>query len=292
MRAVIGVDRDSVYAITLEVLARLRPAPLEVNLAHVDEPVVLTYGSGFYPYFEEVPEATQAAQEEAAQILLDEAEAKSNSLGVRCDRTYAVMDTPTRFLKEHADEVHADLIGVGATLKPKYEHFFLGGVGRGLVMGAHQSVLIGKKTVAPEGPLKVVFATDHSEYSNRCIQQFLAWNVQGVGHLTVLTALGHPDRSDPAFDVLRNDFAKTVEARTQEIADRFVADGIQAEAKVATEEVQTAIRNCCEAVEPDLLVVGARGHGLLETLFVGSTSLQVALSAHTNVLVLRLPRAV
>ena len=109
-------------------------------------------------------------QEAEGLKALEDAAAELKQYGISPHRTVLNGSAANR-LMDHADGVGADLIAVGSGNKGRVEAFLIGSVGRKLVIGAKQSILIAKRKLAAEGPLTAVLATDHSDYANRCIDK-------------------------------------------------------------------------------------------------------------------------
>ncbi|MFK9866764.1 hypothetical protein ACJENL_26800, partial [Escherichia coli] len=82
----------------------------------------------------------------------------------------------------------ADIIGVASLLRGPLDSFVYGSVSRALAIGAIQSVLIAKGEIKKDGPIKAVFAVDHSAYCNACINRFLSYPIHGIESILLVTA--------------------------------------------------------------------------------------------------------
>ena len=193
MKTDVGVDSDGLYRPALNLLARLAFEGQRLHLLHVGEHVPLL--TPFMPGPDELPvPQVEEAERDAGQALLQRVSREASEHGFEAEASYDV-GNPAHRLIAQADAEEADLIAVGAARKGKYGSFFLGSVGRGLAIGAHQSVLVVKGEVAPTGGVRVVLATDHSEYASRCVDRLLSLRPRGIESITVVTASDaeHPE---------------------------------------------------------------------------------------------------
>ncbi len=199
-------------------------------------------------------------------------------------------------LLAHAEDSHADLIAVGGVQESEFAAFLTGSVGRGLVIGAKkQSLLVVKGDIAPEGSLKVVFATDHSKYADHCIDTLLSFAPRGIEHLTVVTA--YPKETIQSLRPLLPEFVlnpaewifKNLEERNQQVIERLKPLGCTFDSMVVDDEANPVIEKAMKDTQADLLILGARGHGFIERLTVGSISFHQVIAEPYSVLVLRTP---
>jgi nucleotide-binding universal stress UspA family protein len=193
----------------------------------------------------------------------------------------------------HADEIDARLIAVAGTRKGVLRAFFLGSVARALVTGAHQSVLVAKGEIAAEGPVRAVFATDHSEYANRCLQELLALAPRGLSHLTVITC--YPKELVHAMRPFLDEFAldpaewieKNLEERNEKVRRTLEPLECPIETRIYADAATSSIPVAMKETGADLLILGAQGHGFLERLTLGSTSFHQVMAEPYSVLLLR-----
>lgn len=186
---------------------------------------------------------------------------------------------PSVELLGRADDLGVDLVAVRASNKVAVEALWLGSVARALVEGAHQSVLLTRGS-APQHPLRVVVATDHSAYSAAALEKLVALAPKGIGRLTVVYALPEPGEG-LAF----------AQKRTEEVAQQLgEALGLAPEqvgTHVALGAPFPAIEATLADTDADLLVLGAKGHGFWERLTLGSVSHRAANHGSRSTLILR-----
>lgn len=201
-----------------------------------------------------------------------------------------------RELLNRADETRAELIAVRGSNKGGIAAFFIGSVARALVEGAEQSVLLTRGPV-PQEPLKVLVATDHSEYMEKALARLSRWAPQGIGRLTLLHVL--PPAYRAATDHLAQEIAHEVYGRPIQEVEEVTAKaatvlgqslGLTDEAidsRIARGSISEAIDTALAETGADLLILGAKGQTLLERLTLGSVSFRAVTTCHKSVLVLR-----
>lgn len=282
MKAVVGVDRDGLYRNALDLLGHVRFERMEAELIHVEEPLLL-YGAGMYPLAVEAIGEVEEGRCLAAETLLRESLSEACALDIKARSTYTVGGT-TQVLMKHANQIHADLLVVGSHRKSKYGRFFLGSVGKGLALNAHQSLLISKKPIGRDGRITAVVATDYSEYSERCIRLLLRMNPKGFEKVYILTAT---DKVKDPLSTKSRDCRREIETRAHRMVAHFEEAGISAQSMIVEGDVHHVIDETVESTQADLLILGAHGHGFFDRVFVGSVSLQEAIAGPSNVLLLR-----
>ena len=206
---------------------------------------------------------------------------------------------PTEAILRRADSLHAELIALNAAhTRSEGMAALTGSIARGVVMGAHQSVLVARPSQlyqADDIPVRAVFATDHSAYANRCLELLCELAPQGLSHLMVITAapereLEFVDRELPELGVsVAASVRQALERRNQQVVQRLRQElkHTTVESALSTLPVHEAIDRALDQASADLLIVGARGHSTLERLSLGSVSLHQALEGPSSVLVLR-----
>lgn len=293
-RIVAGVDAS--YSNALQLLVRMRFSSAEVRLVHVVESLLPDHS--FPDLGPEHPlAAAMALNEQRGQEELETAAAMLRPADYAVS-TEMVHGDAARLLIECASRWSADLIAVGSSQKGYWGSLFFGSVTKALSAASEQSILVAKSEPRGDAELTAVLATDHSPYADACFEEFLRWGVGGIRHITVLTAL---DCRPPRFDGAERDRASIAEeiarirdeteARCQALCARLRSAGAECDAVVMEDHPAHAIAHLMQETQADLVVLGARGHGLWNRLSLGSLShFQVVATPH-NVLVIRLPEA-
>jgi nucleotide-binding universal stress UspA family protein len=291
MRVVIGIDGNEQARIAFRLLASLRLPARAVDLVHVIERVV---GPGWERLPDEKLDAIDRflkQQEIEARALLDASVAELDALEIAAAPVMLAGLSAARQLVQHAERTAADIIVIAAREKGALEALVAGSVSRKLVVEARQSVLVAKREPRPGRKPVAVFATDHSDYANRCVERLLTLAPRGLGRIVVLTAWeksfaqAQATASFPA-DVgawLKSD----LERKNQELLERLRPLGAALEARVVEASADDAISACMREVDADLLILGAQGHGFVERVTIGSTSFQQVVATPYSVLVLR-----
>ena len=146
--------------------------------------------------------------------------------------------------------------------------------------------------------LHAVFATDHSDYAERCVGVLTALAPRGIERLTVLTAC--PKRLTDDFDDLA---AEMLDAAYGTVQQSAAARNLQTlerlsgkigtpqtsfESVVLPGEPRAVLSDFMKECGAELLILGAKGHGPIERLALGSVSFDQAIGPHPwSVLILR-----
>lgn len=284
MKAIVGVDTGGLYLPALDLLARLRCTNTEVDFVHVTEGRELVHGFG--PLRGSVRSEDQEHLREAGKSALTSAMQDAERRHLHAHTTQ-LEGSSARRLIEYGDSSHSDLIAVGSHPRKSDQELLAGRVGRGLVTGARQSVLIAKRFLDRTGPMKVVFATDHSPYAAACARHLVAWQPAGIQQLQVVTAISSKPYMDDMFQSAHGDVERELRQKSHCLVQHFNEAGIPAEYRLAQGDVTQAVEAAADLADADLVIVGGRGHGFLERLLIGSVSLQIALTLPHNVLILR-----
>ncbi len=282
MRVVVGVNHDSYHSV-LDLIASLAIPSTELALVHVVEsPLDDLPRIEFEPVREWVRQLEEDGRRE-----LEEARKYLQGTGFQITTDALHGDTP-KVLIEKGKAWGADLIAIGSTRKGHWGSLFYGSVTKAVAAGAEQSVLVAKRSTKSREKLRVVIATDHSDYFNRCFEKFLSWNVQGIRSAVVLSSVSsrrqeHANRLKDALDTLR----RNAEESNQTLCRRLQERGIETNSRVSSASPQEAISQAMREEQADLLVLGAQGHGFWERVRLGSVSYYEVIATDHNVLVLR-----
>lgn len=293
MRLLFGIDSSGAYPPAIHLAANLAFPNPEADLIHVVESVL---PDGTFPNLgaEHPLMQIHAQKEEEGRAALDAAEEQLRSAGIPA-RKFLERGDVARDMIEHADKEKCDLIVARTSHKGYYGSLFFGSVAKGLLIGARQSLLIAKGEDMSSKKLRVVFATDHSPYCDRCVDALAAMAPQGIEHLTVMTAnqmnatlatswlSGWSDYGAASPTWVR----ETLQERNQDVVERLAPLNAHCDSVIVDGHPNDAIRQVMEGRGADLLIVGAQGHGFLDRLVVGSKSFHQVISEPYSVLVLR-----
>ena len=295
-RIVLGFGLKDSDEPTVRTLGRLRFKEAVVDVVHAVEPPPLMFLVGDEPAFGgaianamEGEEAQGRHDGEAIRTRLRAQEVTPGALSVVFGHGIAAQ------LIDYADRTDAALITVGSHGKGPARSFFTGSVGRGLIIGAHRSLLIAKGWPAESGGIRAVFATDHSAYADRCLTTLLNLAPQGISQLTVLTA--YPIDAirtieaflPPGIGDRAEWVRKSLCERNAGVIQRLAPLGCAMDSRVENGRIADVLPEVMLDTDADLLILGARGHGFRERMDVGSTSLHEALTEPRSILVLRAP---
>ncbi len=298
MKATVGIDAELRYESALTLLGRLQFPDIHLDLLHVFRPLSAAVTAeisgpepgGYVPA--EALEHMEEANRARGEAILEQALQKAKKLDPHPIGTL-MLGFPTQQLMNRAEETNSDLVCVTAHRHGAFECFVLGSVCRALVIGAKQSILIAKGNPEESGKVNVVVTTDHSAYSNRCMDRLCRMAPAGLGEVTVLSVI-EPDMFIPispeAAKVMVEEEQKhwdDVKRKTEDLRRRFESLGAKTHAKVLLDDPRTQIAETMHETRADLLIMGAQGHGFLERIAAGSVSLQQVVAENYPVLVIR-----
>lgn len=249
--------------------------------------------------------AGEMSSPELVEQLMEAAEANSLTATQRLSgavkgvskatRSVVRHGSPADQLIEHAEDSRADLIAVGGSKHSAIGAFLAGSVGRGLVIGSKQSLLVVKGEVAETGPIRAVLATDHSKYMDHALVVLQNLAPKGIGHLTVLTA--YPQEFIQTVRPLLPEFVldpgewvtKNLEERNAKVIETLKPLGCTFDSVLVDEHPNEAIKKVMAETGADLLIVGAQGHSWVDRVTLGSVSFHQVIGEPYSVLVLRAP---
>lgn len=292
MKIILGVDSGGLYQRAVSFISKLNfPLPNVTRLHAVES--VMTDGGFPTPGSGMLIGNLMSELKEVGRKELEAAEAKCIEANLNGDSDLAFGD-PARCLIERAEVDAANLIAVGSERKGLWGSLFLGSVSKGLLIGAPCSVLVSKQNSTAE-PLRVVFATDHSEYARRCLDLILSLAPSGIAEIHVLYV---EDREMLAISNLSMEFPSQVidthddlmpiyEQRNAEVAASLQKLAPSVTHKIMTGHPNEVIGAHMKATGSQLLMMGAQGHGFLERIALGSKSYHQVISEPYSVFILR-----
>jgi len=272
MKAVFGVDVSGHFEPAIEVFQRLEFPVVALRLIHCIEPLM---PDGGYPGTQSIGPLVEvmAELERLGNKHLEEVAQRVQPWAPDVVTKLVLGKTAPTLIRE-AEAIAADLCGIGSERKGPIGSFFLGSVSRGLVLDSPVSVLVGKQAIAHDGKLRVALSTDLSGVAREALAKFARFNPRGVGSAVVVHAREHSD-DDAAVHAELEELAKVV-------AGTFTCETSTVSQIGRPNEVINEVMQGC-----DLLVMGARGHGFLESWALGSTAAHQVVREPWNVLVLR-----
>lgn len=282
MKVLVGVDREGKYAAASRLVSRLGFENAEWHFAHVRKAL---YG------YSQLDLAEGAAGEDVAEgrQLLQQASAEHPG------QIHLLRGPEASTLLHFSDEIAADLVAVGSHPAGRLGSVVLGSVGRALAIGAHCSFLIARGQQEDTGPLRAIFATDHSDYADRCLDLLIQLAPKGLSEVVVMTATDmfesaemmeyyeHRQEADQEGVSMEQHFR----AKGQAAVDQLEQAGIPARFDLRPGFIGTAIRDCVGHCGADLVILGAQGQGFMERLLIGSVALDLVNTLPQSMLVLR-----
>jgi nucleotide-binding universal stress UspA family protein len=291
-KAILGVDLGGVYKNAEKLLAELKIPDLHVSAVCSIEPIIPDIDPTGLSHDHPLAEAL------GSQRTCAESEVKTVCERLAGHTTSIEGHTPLAgalpALTDAARSKEADLIAIGSRRRSFLSSLFLGSVTKGIVIEAQRSVLVGKVDCSTEG-LHAMIATDHSDYMNQCLNRLVEWAPAGISKITILSAYevdelarsaawaSHPEAA--AFAPASR--ASKLTDDGMELAARLEPICADIEVKVVEGHADEVILETAKELQPDLVVLGAAGHGFIERHTLGSTSMHMALAGDSNLLILR-----
>jgi nucleotide-binding universal stress UspA family protein len=146
--------------------------------------------------------------------------------------------------------------------------------------------------------IQILFATDGSEHAANAGRMLEEWPLAGRAHVTVVTVVPPLHLFSPSLVVptsagwgemplLLQDEARKAEQIAQRAAARLRERGVLVDWMVSHGPPPVQLLAAAEALNPDLVVLGAHGQAGLMQLQIGSVALNVARLAPCSTLVVR-----
>lgn len=293
MKIVIGIDNQGAYPPAARLVNALQFNEPEVTLLHAVQPNMPLVPLGLDASLEVQNEYGKVVQNLGAAALED---------AVQLCQTIGLGATPkmvfggaAECLKESCEKRCADVVAVATHLRSMWSPSFMGSVSRHLAINCGSSIVAAKGTI-PEGrKLRVVLATDHSDYSSRWIEHFLQMRPAGIGSVHVVTAYEIDDheadilhRNLPSLGGMIDSWIEDrLSERSCELVGKLEDVGYRATCAVVKGEPNDVIRHAMQEQQADLLIVGAQGHGFLDRVLIGSVSLHQTIYEPYSVFIVR-----
>ncbi|MER3402830.1 MAG: hypothetical protein C4337_05915 [Armatimonadota bacterium] len=294
MKIVLAVDPEGAYQPALEWLKALRFQQAEIALLSGVEPLRLPLIRVVAPSPAEVLAHTAEAMEQSARKRIEQIRQDLAPLEIPLTTEVLHGHASTQVL-DYAERFGAHLIALGGSRKHSLEAFFVGSVMRAVLTSATQSLLIAYTPPPAEKPLHAVYATDHSEYNARCADTLVTFAPQGLKRIAVATAVELDEetfklitQANPALEEAGTEWIiEHLHERNRAVCEKFRTLNVGCESVVVEGPPTPSIRAVLEETNSSLLLLGAKGHSLLERLSLGSVSYHFATAERTNLLILR-----
>lgn len=198
-------------------------------------------------------------------------------------------------LLAYADQVAADIISVFCPEKTRWESLFTGSITRALSASAKQSLVVTKQFLKPKERLSAVFATDHSPYCDECVEKFIELNPNGIEKIIVVSAskmdLSAVEYAVPHLphdmEAIVDSINERIKQRNETIASKLTRTGAKCETVFYQDHPNIAIQDVMHKTSADILIMGARGHGVWDRIRLGSISHFHLVKTPYNMLIIR-----
>ncbi|MFN3689375.1 MAG: universal stress protein [Fimbriimonadales bacterium] len=294
MRIVLGVGGDGADEHALAWVQALGFEQPQVILASVVEPPRPPVVGVVAPFPDEVLQGAMQAQAAAAQERLNALQQTLQAQGMETETVILHGQAAARLL-ELAEARQADLLALGGTRKGALQALLVGSVARAALAAAKQSLLIAYTPPPTDAPLHATLATDHSEYNYRCLDLLLQFAPRNLKRIAVTTAfdldaetLELLTRNTPALQKSGVEWIiEQLHERNRQVCERLRPLHAACESVVVEGLPIPSIREAMVQTQSQLLILGAKGHGLMERLALGSVSYHFAVGERVNLLLLR-----
>jgi nucleotide-binding universal stress UspA family protein len=284
MKILVGVDVEKKYESAIRLVKRLRFAQPEWHFAHVRPSVDPNLPSVLF----DLEDAAATFNDDSPKLLREAGLGMSGKL-------HLLHGASASELMGLAEDLPADLVGLGSTGQGSLSAALLGSVGRAFAIGSPCSFLVGRGNVSETGAVRVVFATDYSPYAQQALVDFISMKADGLEEVVLLTAHEMLETSEMVeYMQLVSEAAE--EGRTlREQLDHLGAQaveslnraGVAARIELRKGYLDSAIEHTVADCEGDLVVLGAQGHGFLERLLIGSSALNQVVTSRFSTMVIR-----
>ncbi len=241
-------------------------------------------------------EKTKKAQEQRANELVQSAVGVLEAASIKAEGTIA-RGKPAEEIIRKADKTKADLVVLGAKGIGNNERFALGTTAHKVMKYAGCSVLLARKRVNSLD--RVLLATDGSKYSDAASQFLLDLALPGDCEILVITVLQSHIATwmkMPALDFETNqkilaELQKAEEEEASGLVDKakkiFKKRRYRVSSMVRKGEPADEILAIASVLNPNIIVLGARGLTGIERFLLGGVAQRVARYAKHSVLVVR-----
>ncbi len=266
-----------------------------------DDEIIVFHAVSWVPFLydrESYIEAFKEVKQEIAPRILDSA--LDILKAVKAKVSTAIVDgAAEQYIIAAADESGTDMIVMGARGIKGIRSFFIGSVTKSVALNSSRPVLITKLPLRCEGPLKVLFVTDGSDYSIEAGKFLATVPFPRNTELTILNVIWSdfsdiPERfvleinermKDMVAEKRSMEFqeSESITLRARELLEKRF-NKIQAISRLG--DPSSEILKTAEAVLPDIIALGCRGLRGMKGM-MGSVSRNIITHAPCSVLVAR-----
>ena len=203
---------------------------------------------------------------------------------------------PAREILAEADA--ADVIVMGTHGRSGFDRLMLGSVTEKVMRKARCSLLtVPLSAPPPVGAVPVLFrrivaAVDFSDVSMFALRHAASLAAEVDAQLLVMHVIEAPERLELWIDREKatsyvREWTEGAEERLRSAVSHGVREYAHVVQRVETGRAYREILRVADEQQADLIVMGAHGHGVVETMFVGSTAQHVVHAAACPVLMVR-----
>jgi nucleotide-binding universal stress UspA family protein len=137
----------------------------------------------------------------------------------------------------------------------------------------------------------ILYATDGSSMAERAGDFAASLAIRFHARVTVLYALADFPQAPGAASIEREDSnasEEDAESMTERVVARLMQLGVtEVDSKIVPGQPTSVILGVAESIQPDVLIIGARGSGTWQGALLGSVAAAVVLRAEIPVLVVK-----
>jgi len=208
---------------------------------------------------------------------------------------------PSEQILKAAHMMHADLVVIGAKGTGSSSRFPLGSVAQKVMKYSDTSVLLVREKI--RRIRRVLLATDGSKHSDAAVDFLLGLPLPPLSKIVLVTSLESHITAlvkMPTLDIDKNRrIIAELQAAEEEEARKLIAvaqnsfqqKGYQTEPMILRGDPADEIVGVSNTINPDLIVMGAKGLNAIEHFLLGSTAQRIARFSIYSVLVVRTPKS-
>ncbi len=235
-----------------------------------------------------------AAERLAAELLQEMRQTVSEGDGIACDAR-VVPGEPSSAIGAASRELGVDLVAIGPHRRRLFKDVFVGTTAERTIRAGYCPVLMANGT--PAGDYRrILAATDLSACSAAALRAARDHGLTEAAATSVVHLFDAPalsSRASLSNERLRDYLNDVHEENDRALADFLAKIGFTANARIlrpSEGEPGSEICALAEEIAADLIVVGTRGHGGIQKLFLGSVATDVLRLANCDVLAVPPPQ--